>query len=642
MNPLSLTGQSFGISGPSMTAPLTSTSLQEDLAANFQKDTTNVEQAGMLVTGGVDVSKTALKGKNLLQLLMMVLKANNDKDTELLQVWMPSKAPGGYRLDCKKMPFILSSTLDDNLTNFRQASTKYTFHVSTDGSSTNLGLPGRVFLSARPELSPDVRLYSKKEYLRLNEAIDNGITSSVALPVLCGKEVVAIVETVSVDPMNFARRIGKICDSLSQSGLSSVNITHQPICKTISMQHVAATSSIMNQAVIKLVHLLQWDVSGMYTQVWIPTVVQYRDNLSAVQLVCSSRPSVDQDHPFYQFQTICTEVTLFPGEGPAGQAYTQNNLIAASDIRMFSARDYGLVKFARIHNVQLMVGVKVTLDRQHSCVLEFMFDNKSSISAQDRIAVLCRSLYMHCPSCNLDAHIGRPTWFSGIKAWDPDVNLGLLPAPNGDPSTSMSMERCLSGSTLSAYNDFMTDGIGAKMPSVLAPPSQILPKIFDITQSVDQIGRQAGGGGLTAALPGGSSGRPGGGGAVGEVDSDGSDVDEDDGDGKDLDGKHSSNKKTVSLQLLQKYFHWRLKDAAAEIGVCPTTLKRICRQHGIMRWPCRKLKKVNRTFQQLQGAIGTVESNVLKSSKTAELGDGPQANWGSILSTTNGAEDPIG
>ena len=68
-------------------------------------------------------------------------------------------------------------------------------------------------------------------------------------------------------------------------------------------------------------------------------------------------------------------------------------------------------------------------------------------------------------------------------------------------------------------------------------------------------------------------------------------------------GKGSGNpgKPGVRLRLedLQSHFGVGLKEAAARLGICPTTLKRACRRHGIQRWPRRQLQKA-----RLGGAAG--------------------------------------
>ena len=48
--------------------------------------------------------------------------------------------------------------------------------------------------------------------------------------------------------------------------------------------------------------------------------------------------------------------------------------------------------------------------------------------------------------------------------------------------------------------------------------------------------------------------------------------------------------------ILKNYFYRRLEEVAKEIGICTTTLKKICRNCGIKRWPYRSItsKKVEK------------------------------------------------
>lgn len=55
----------------------------------------------------------------------------------------------------------------------------------------------------------------------------------------------------------------------------------------------------------------------------------------------------------------------------------------------------------------------------------------------------------------------------------------------------------------------------------------------------------------------------------------------------------------LTFEDLKQHMNVGLKEAANQLGICPTTLKRTCRRLGITRWPCRQLAKLNRTMSEL-------------------------------------------
>ena len=59
----------------------------------------------------------------------------------------------------------------------------------------------------------------------------------------------------------------------------------------------------------------------------------------------------------------------------------------------------------------------------------------------------------------------------------------------------------------------------------------------------------------------------------------------------------------TAIESIACHFHKPINEAASELGICPTVLKKICRKHNMARWPHRKLKSIEKTIQKLYASL---------------------------------------
>lgn len=67
-------------------------------------------------------------------------------------------------------------------------------------------------------------------------------------------------------------------------------------------------------------------------------------------------------------------------------------------------------------------------------------------------------------------------------------------------------------------------------------------------------------------------------------------------------------KALIEFEKLKAHFGEPMADVARKFGVCTTFFKRICRTHGIKRWPYRKLQSIQKKISTLAAADPTAHS----------------------------------
>jgi len=66
----------------------------------------------------------------------------------------------------------------------------------------------------------------------------------------------------------------------------------------------------------------------------------------------------------------------------------------------------------------------------------------------------------------------------------------------------------------------------------------------------------------------------------------------------------------ITIEELSQHFHLPLKDASKQLGLSTTAIKKLCRDHGIKRWPQRKIKSFNRQLEQLEVSLASAQTSI--------------------------------
>ena len=480
-----------------------------------------------------------------------------DAGGSLVQLWLPSRdAPGQEILATRGAPFTVAGHSGDALAAFRSASTHYAFSAPSSAPVAGaqplpVGMPGRVFSTGRAEITPDVQLYKKSEYARLPDAAACGIRGTLALPVFDmagtspahgvgvgaptqhmggspGKPVAVLEFATPSHDVEWPSVIARIRAVLEHSRLSTCSSARVNIPQEVVLAQPGLGPQ-SSAALTYLVHMASSWPGIAFAQIW---------------RLCTTA--------LHTSPTSSTSSGAYPGAAPPppGVEY--------------------LYTWAMPHTSVTPGSPSLAAFRVMCCETPLVLGQGLPGVAVSRGSAEWTGTSND--AFDIAAYPLRHFAFAAGLVSGAALRLEL---PEGGAETGgVVVLECLSTTKAETPEDARH----------LLISFQMLLSELALRAKAAALRPSQGGRKRVAVV--GPSARPGDDGAGGGSSNDEDDEEED---GDEEEGERGKpQKRSLTREELVAQFAYSLPDATKRLGMCATTLKRICRTHGVARWPSRK------------------------------------------------------